>query len=139
VLRRYRNGVFHFQKEYNDERFMAFMKEGYDSVSWIRPLNQQFGLYFLDAHRARNAHNSRQEGVNITAPPLLFSLPLQGVGGKGFVVVEPLFDLPAPQQCLMQRSLKTLHYFRISRICRLNRQWDSSFRVLAVPTVNSIL
>jgi hypothetical protein len=57
LLRRYRNGVFHFQKEYNDERFMTFMKEGNDSVSWVPSLNQQFGRYFLDVHRARNAHN----------------------------------------------------------------------------------
>src|ERR1700688_3247229 len=28
LLRRYRNGVFHFQRDYNDERFRAFMEEG---------------------------------------------------------------------------------------------------------------
>jgi hypothetical protein len=48
LLRRYRNGVVHFQKDYNDERFLSFMKEGTDSVSWIRSLNQQFGRYFLE-------------------------------------------------------------------------------------------
>jgi Resolvase, N terminal domain len=26
LLRRYRNGVFHFQRDYNDERFLAFMQ-----------------------------------------------------------------------------------------------------------------
>ena len=48
LLRRYRNGVFHFQKDYNDERFFAFMKEGTDSVAWVRSLNLQFGRYFLE-------------------------------------------------------------------------------------------
>jgi hypothetical protein len=36
LLRRYRNGVFHFKKDYNDERFLAFMKDGNASVSVVR-------------------------------------------------------------------------------------------------------
>jgi len=51
LLRRYRNGVFHFQKDYMDERFLSFMAEGNDSVSWVRSLNQQFGRYFLEILR----------------------------------------------------------------------------------------
>ena len=48
LLRRYRNGAFHFQKKYLDRRFEEFMKEGVDQVTWIRTLNEQFGRYFLD-------------------------------------------------------------------------------------------
>jgi hypothetical protein len=51
LLRRYRNGVFHFQKDYNDEKFQSFMR-GEDTVSWVRSLNQQFDRYFLDHLRA---------------------------------------------------------------------------------------
>ena len=49
LLRRYRNGVFHFQRKYNDQRFMSFMGEGADTVAWVRNLNEQFGRYFLAA------------------------------------------------------------------------------------------
>lgn len=48
LLRRYRNGVFHFQKQYNDERFEAFYREGKDTVKWIRSLNLEFGRFFLN-------------------------------------------------------------------------------------------
>jgi len=48
LLRRYRNGVFHFQNNYNDKRFLAFMEEGKDSVSWVRSLNVHFGRFFLE-------------------------------------------------------------------------------------------
>lgn len=48
LLRRYRNGVFHFQKEYYDNRFFEFIKDGENCVEWIRELNNQFGRYFLE-------------------------------------------------------------------------------------------
>jgi hypothetical protein len=48
LLRRYRNGVFHFQPKYNDKRFDEFMRQGTDQVTWVRTLNQQFGRYFLE-------------------------------------------------------------------------------------------
>jgi len=51
LLRRYRNGVFHFQGEYNDARFQAFMAEGTGTVSWVRALNLEFGRYLLQAAR----------------------------------------------------------------------------------------
>ncbi len=44
LLRRYRNGVFHFQRQYNDQRFMEFITQGTDVVPWVRNLNQQLGL-----------------------------------------------------------------------------------------------
>ena len=51
LLRRYRNGAFHFQKDYHDKRFTAFMEEGKDSVTWVRSLNSELGRYFLARHR----------------------------------------------------------------------------------------
>jgi hypothetical protein len=47
LLRRYRNGVFHFQKNYFDKRFVGFIRDGKDCVNWIRTLNKEFGRYFL--------------------------------------------------------------------------------------------
>jgi hypothetical protein len=47
LLRRYRNGVFHFQRDYFDERFLGFMRDGINCVEWIRNLNLEFGRYFL--------------------------------------------------------------------------------------------
>jgi hypothetical protein len=48
LLRRYRNGVFHFQKAYMDDRFMAFITEGVNEVAWVRELNEQLGRFFLE-------------------------------------------------------------------------------------------
>ncbi|MGH7991903.1 MAG: hypothetical protein ACREDQ_00170 [Limisphaerales bacterium] len=45
LLKRYRNGIFHFQKHYMDERFHEFM-ESKDCVPWVRQLNRAFGDYF---------------------------------------------------------------------------------------------
>jgi hypothetical protein len=51
LLRRYRNGVFHFQCNYNDKRFEEFMARGDDAVTWVRRLNEQFGRFFLLTER----------------------------------------------------------------------------------------
>jgi len=48
LLRRYRNGVFHFQAEYHDERFLGLIRDGQNVVEWVRTVNQQFGRYFLE-------------------------------------------------------------------------------------------
>lgn len=45
LLKRYRNGIFHFQKDYMDERFHEFMASK-DCVPWVRDLNKAFGDYF---------------------------------------------------------------------------------------------
>ena len=45
-LRRYRNGVCHFQPTYLDDRFVELMGAS-DSVQWVRTLNSAFGRYFL--------------------------------------------------------------------------------------------
>jgi hypothetical protein len=62
LLKRYRNGIFHFQKQYFDERFTGFM-ESKDSVPWVRELNLAFGTYFLREAKKRKA-DSRKENEN---------------------------------------------------------------------------
>jgi hypothetical protein len=51
LLRKYRNGVCHFQKKYYDERFLEIMGQNkfsaQDSARWVRELNLEFGRYFL--------------------------------------------------------------------------------------------
>jgi hypothetical protein len=47
LLRRYRNGVDHFQKDYFDARFVEFMTPG-DTPRWIRDLNREFGRFCLE-------------------------------------------------------------------------------------------
>ena len=53
LLKRYRNGVFHFQKQYFDQRFTDFMASQ-DSVPWVRKLNLAFGDYFLRKHEEKS-------------------------------------------------------------------------------------
>lgn len=47
LLRRYRNGVCHFQKDYFDKRFTDFMGQP-DTPQWIRAVNLEFGRFFLE-------------------------------------------------------------------------------------------
>jgi len=47
LLKRYRNGVFHFQRKYFDRRFLEIVDDGENVVAWIRNLNHEFGRFFL--------------------------------------------------------------------------------------------
>ena len=51
LLRRFRNGVFHFQRDYYDKRFVEFLTDGEDVVGWVRDLNGHLGRFLL--HRMR--------------------------------------------------------------------------------------
>jgi len=51
-LRRYRNGVCHFQKKYLDDRFMEICHQSPSSVPWVRKLTRTFGEYFLRTLRS---------------------------------------------------------------------------------------
>jgi hypothetical protein len=48
LLRRYRNGVFHFQKDYFDERFLVFLRDGINRIEWIKKLHDEFKRFFHD-------------------------------------------------------------------------------------------
>lgn len=48
LLKRYRNGVFHFQRDYFDDRFFDFMK-AQGTVSWIRSVQESMSRFFLGA------------------------------------------------------------------------------------------
>jgi hypothetical protein len=60
LLRRYRNGVFHFQKTYFDRRFVNILEQGKDFVTWVRKLNGEFGRYFLQWHAKQNNTQTKQ-------------------------------------------------------------------------------
>lgn len=55
LLRRFRNGVFHFQKQYDDERFLGLIRDGENVVEWIRRLNTELGRGLLTKVRERQA------------------------------------------------------------------------------------
>lgn len=52
LLKRFRHGTFHFQKNYFDGRFTTFWEESEDTVPWVRNLNRELGGYFLRELRA---------------------------------------------------------------------------------------
>jgi hypothetical protein len=54
LLKQYRNAVFHFSTTYNDDRLIAFLKEGAESARWARFLNRAFGRYFPAYFQARS-------------------------------------------------------------------------------------
>lgn len=51
LLRRYRNGTFHFQKTYYDARFMDLIDKGKNVAVWVRSLNLELGRWFLAQFR----------------------------------------------------------------------------------------
>jgi hypothetical protein len=46
LLKRYRNGVFHYQKDYFDDRFLDFMQKGKDSAVVLPTNLDSQGLVF---------------------------------------------------------------------------------------------
>jgi hypothetical protein len=46
LLRRYRNGVFHFQRDYFDERFIGFLRDGVSRIEWVQALHGEFERFF---------------------------------------------------------------------------------------------
>jgi hypothetical protein len=51
LLRRYRNGVCHYQHQYFDPRFLNLISTSGVAL-WARQLNLAFGRYFLDRMQA---------------------------------------------------------------------------------------
>jgi hypothetical protein len=47
LLRRYRNGVFHFQRKYNDQRFWDLIGLGSLAGDWISTLHFELGRWLL--------------------------------------------------------------------------------------------
>jgi hypothetical protein len=64
LLRRYRNGAFHFQRKYMDERFADFWGEA-DTPRWIRELREAFSQWFLK-YLAENRHRHTGESRDTT-------------------------------------------------------------------------
>lgn len=60
LLRRYRNGVFHFQKNYYDDRFLDFMRPP-DTPEWVHDVHSAFGRYFLDWFADRKSQRRAQQ------------------------------------------------------------------------------
>jgi len=63
LLKRYRNGTFHFQKDYFDERFLGFIRDGNDAAAWVSELNRAFGGYFLRRLSPKTADTHPGTGV----------------------------------------------------------------------------
>ena len=48
LLRRFRNGTYHFQKQYFDSRFLDLIVEGENVVQWVRGVREAFSQFFLN-------------------------------------------------------------------------------------------
>jgi hypothetical protein len=52
LLRRFRNGAFHFQRTYYDARFLEFLRDPTEPLAWATTLHNAFGDWFLRRARA---------------------------------------------------------------------------------------
>jgi hypothetical protein len=46
LLKRYRHGCFHFQRDYWDDRFMGLLREGEATAAWIQSLHGALDRFF---------------------------------------------------------------------------------------------
>lgn len=75
-LRRFRNGVFHFQKSYFDQRFLALFEQS-DGMVWVTDLHKAFSRFFLGWFRKRGIRVAigkevdRETAVYVSVPRLL--------------------------------------------------------------------
>ena len=53
LLRRFRNGIFHFQPDVDDGRFLGFLDDAQEPVAWAQALHSAFSRWFQDWGRAR--------------------------------------------------------------------------------------
>lgn len=60
LLRRFRNGAFHFQANYFDARFTEFLEGEEDPLAWATALHQAFGTWFVWWATGRVADSDRQ-------------------------------------------------------------------------------
>jgi hypothetical protein len=65
LLRRYRNGVFHYQREMWDERFENFLREGGAAARWVRHLHLALGNW-LQARVEEMADAAEESGKSST-------------------------------------------------------------------------
>lgn len=56
LLRRFRNGVCHYQPQYDDPRFLDLV-QAQGVVPWVRQLNLAFGRYFLQEQKLKGSGN----------------------------------------------------------------------------------
>lgn len=55
LLKKYRHYVFHYQRQYYDEkRMVPFICNGENPVKWIRELREAFSIYFLTWLKEQN-------------------------------------------------------------------------------------
>lgn len=47
LLKRFRNGAFHYQKKYYDNKFINTFKTDVKFVNWVNYLQKEFSYYFL--------------------------------------------------------------------------------------------
>jgi hypothetical protein len=65
LLKRYRHGAFHFQKDYFDGRFLQFEAEQ-NSAKWVHDLSEALGDWFLEWLQERKTPSNPSEP---SAPP----------------------------------------------------------------------
>ncbi len=59
LLRRFRNGTFHFQNNYYDNRFVDFWRDSQDTAQWVHNLNLALGEFCLkkiEEEKEKRAH-----------------------------------------------------------------------------------
>lgn len=61
LLKRYRNGVFHYQKTYFDRRYTEFYDKRDDIMEWVNKVHEELSRYFLEWYKSRGMDYTLQK------------------------------------------------------------------------------
>ena len=64
LLRRYRNGAFHFQRDYFDARYKDFVANYKALGTWADNLHEAFGRFFTEWNKQRGGTSTVTESQN---------------------------------------------------------------------------
>ena len=75
LLRRYRNGVYHFQPKLLDNRFIAFGQTRDNSYLWAKLLHEEFVRYFSDWLASLPGDQEQKEEIKETIERIIGWVP----------------------------------------------------------------
>jgi hypothetical protein len=79
LLKRFRNGVFHYQSNLVDDRFVQFLEQGQAAMLWVYFLHGEFKRYLWELLRNINVSETMRRKVRASVRSLIGWIPVDAV------------------------------------------------------------
>jgi|GEM_PF-1164730 len=138
LLRRFRNGVFHFQPSITDARLQQLLSTGDEHVEWVRALEQEFVRYFNNHFETLADTESGSRQVRDTLWSILHWVPLhprissaeRTLALAEIILTGPGFQRSAEEQGKLTEAVADLE--------RLSREVAARFEAQRIETLNKL-